>query len=800
MRFLAVLFVIAVVTSGVGVVIRPDAVSETLKSNARLLGSVQASLFSMVGIQKSCEVRGSTLASGTSKVFYRVPSVASGDTCASVEQVRSCTNGVLSGSSSYTYSSCYVDTSLKQIRENLEDFLPYVWSTTWYPWFNDTVGTDTAGRGFTLFKKHIDDIKAQGFNTVWIGGIFTWKSLQPTPGTWNAPALQAVKDHLKVLQDNNMRAIIQLNYIGPGYTPTGIDGCNWMKDPAQVAKFTEFVTALGSELAPYNYMTYYMVFTEQPTSCLIARNQFDLYEGFRLQPNGTSVAIDPSVQRTSHQEDVKEVNDMLKASIGSLPTAMPSAVRNQMYIGIHDALVSEGYTGTDGPAQKPFAFDYFSFAYYPTHGTLAAYPSDAAVGNDLAGAKTQITTILNRAKDRVEKAYPSAAILMGEFGWASWDTASNAPAFKLDSAARNVAVGAMLDWSIAQKIGFNFWAWVPRYIDTPSKDTPYENAQSIVARDANLETATPTLSTVSSMFRQKLLGEAPPPSSCSWNNASLAHGASVTAYQASSVVSGQTCVAQTRTCSDGTLSGTYTSPACTVSTAPTILTASCSTNGTKGTFSWPSAVGATSYYLNVYDSTTQKYVKGPNAVATSPLTVTTIPGNTYTSWIYVVTPAGWSAAVGAAPVTCPVPVNASCKLEGKTIAHGESTTAYQTKTVAYGKTCGAETRTCTNGTLSGTYAYSSCKVDPLTTVSSSCSSDGTKATFSWTAVPGATAYYFNVNDTTANQYVKGPNAAATSPVTITSVPGHTYTSWVYAVTASGWSPAVGAEPVVCAKP
>jgi len=58
---------------------------------------------------------------------------------------------------------------------------------------------------------------------------------------------------------------------------------------------------------------------------------------------------------------------------------------------------------------------------------------------------------------------------------------------------------------------------------------------------------------------------APANASCTFNGSIVAHGSSVTAYQSSSVPSGQTCQSQQRTCSNGTLSGTYSYPTCSVS-------------------------------------------------------------------------------------------------------------------------------------------------------------------------------------------------------------------------------------------
>ena len=52
----------------------------------------------------------------------------------------------------------------------------------------------------------------------------------------------------------------------------------------------------------------------------------------------------------------------------------------------------------------------------------------------------------------------------------------------------------------------------------------------------------------------------------------------------------------------------------------------------------------------------------------------------------------------------------SCTFDGKTIQNGSSVTAYQAATVSTGSTCVSQTRTCTNGTLSGTYTNTYCFV------------------------------------------------------------------------------------------
>lgn len=59
----------------------------------------------------------------------------------------------------------------------------------------------------------------------------------------------------------------------------------------------------------------------------------------------------------------------------------------------------------------------------------------------------------------------------------------------------------------------------------------------------------------------------------------------------------------------------------------------------------------------------------------------------------------------------PAPVAAmSCTFDRKSIASGDSVTAYSSATVAFGETCVGQTRTCDNGVLSGSNQFSSCSV------------------------------------------------------------------------------------------
>jgi hypothetical protein len=80
-----------------------------------------------------------------------------------------------------------------------------------------------------------------------------------------------------------------------------------------------------------------------------------------------------------------------------------------------------------------------------------------------------------------------------------------------------------------------------------------------------------------------------------------------------------------------------------------------------------------------------------------------------------------------------------CTFNGNTVTNGSSVTAYQSDSVPYGSSCVSQTRTCTDGSLSGTYAYASCQVSHQScTLSGVTVEHGDSHTFysSQTAPPG----------------------------------------------------------------
>lgn len=166
--------------------------------------------------------------------------------------------------------------------------------------------------------------------------------------------------------------------------------------------------------------------------------------------------------------------------------------------------------------------------------------------------------------------------------------------------------------------------------------------------------------------------QTPPTCGLPWGG-SIAHGSSVTAYADSWVAYGGSCYSQTRTCSYGSLSGSYTNSGCTVQPG-----ASCS-------LPWGGSIGdGGSVYA--YGSSSVPY-----------------GGSCSGQWR---TCYNGSLSGSYSSSSCSVQAAASCSLPwGGAVAHGGSVTAYATSS---GSTCTSETRSCNNGSLSGSYSYGSC--------------------------------------------------------------------------------------------
>ncbi len=166
------------------------------------------------------------------------------------------------------------------------------------------------------------------------------------------------------------------------------------------------------------------------------------------------------------------------------------------------------------------------------------------------------------------------------------------------------------------------------------------------------------------------------PQACSFNGMTIPHGQNITAYQNSTVPFGSNCVAQTRSCVDGALSGAYNYASC-VPDAP----ASCLFNGSTITH-------------------------GDKVIAYKK---TTVPfGNSCETEERLCENGSLSGS--AQYGSCTVGEPASCLFNGQTLAHGAVKKAFKTSSVPFGSSCESEDRSCSDGALSGSFEYGSCSV------------------------------------------------------------------------------------------
>ncbi|MDB5237758.1 MAG: hypothetical protein JWM46_28 [Candidatus Kaiserbacteria bacterium] len=238
-------------------------------------------------------------------------------------------------------------------------------------------------------------------------------------------------------------------------------------------------------------------------------------------------------------------------------------------------------------------------------------------------------------------------------------------------------------------------------------------------------------------------------SSCAFNGGTIPQGASVTAYQYSSVATGQSCASQSRTCSAGTLSGTYQYSSCTIGVAQ-----SCTLNGTTV------ASGASQSFYSA------------QSVASGLLCSSVSQSRTCTNGVL-------SGDQSYQYSSCVVGQPTSCVFNGSAIISGGTVTAYQAASVAAGQTCVSQTRSCSNGTLSGSYQYASCTVaassGPVSVALTVNDKEGATTlasggayTVKWSSTNAisCSASTYSVNGGTAVPWTITPNISVTYPTTL----------------------------------
>ncbi len=230
-----------------------------------------------------------------------------------------------------------------------------------------------------------------------------------------------------------------------------------------------------------------------------------------------------------------------------------------------------------------------------------------------------------------------------------------------------------------------------------------------------------------------------PPCSLPWGG-TLSSGQGVTAYSASAPPLGQSCstIAQTRTCTSGTLSGSNTHQSC-AEQACSLPWGETLGSGVSVT-AYSAATPPSGQPCTAIDETrtcTNGVLSGSYAQRTCTAQACSLPwggtinsGQSATAYSASAAPVGQLCSAIQQTRTCSNGVlsgsyvhnsctaSQACALPwGGSIAHGGTATAYQSSG-GCGGTCTSQVRTCTNGSLSGAYGVQSCS-----TACSSCTAN-----------------------------------------------------------------------------
>jgi hypothetical protein len=167
------------------------------------------------------------------------------------------------------------------------------------------------------------------------------------------------------------------------------------------------------------------------------------------------------------------------------------------------------------------------------------------------------------------------------------------------------------------------------------------------------------------------------PSTCNFEGITVAHGGSVKAYLTAQPAKGVTCNSESRVCNNGTLSGANPARTCT----------------------------ETSFSDCKFGSVTVAHGQAVAAYP-SPTDPATCRSESRTC------SDGVLSGSNVYP-TCRVTPELSCTFAGKIVASRTSVVAFKSENPPSGTACEQQTRTCNNGTLSGTYTAASCQDDPF---------------------------------------------------------------------------------------
>ncbi len=261
-----------------------------------------------------------------------------------------------------------------------------------------------------MLKDSIPAIRKAGFNTIWI--VNPWVSYDPqplkTPRVFEESRFEHLRQVLGLLRENDMKAILGLNYLGKGWCPEGVEPGSWVADPRMYQAFESYVEEFLRRIEDFNDTAYVLFFTEG------------------TEPEG----IDPYADAERHASKLRE-------TLGSLPSRLDPSLRGKFSIGYHDySIVNLGWGNGASPTPLPTPYDFVSMVYYGFEGA----------------SDEEIRSEFDVRIGRFRATFPNTPLIVGEMGASLCQHGE-------ENQARVIL--AKVSHALDCGLGFNLWHWRP---------------------------------------------------------------------------------------------------------------------------------------------------------------------------------------------------------------------------------------------------------------------------------------------------------------------------------------------------
>jgi len=270
--------------------------------------------------------------------------------------------------------------------------------------------------GYRL-QEALPEIKKTGFNTVWL--VNAWKVLDPkplaNPPEYDEKEFAALISALELLKQNNMKAVIGLNYLAKNWAPEGIDYCSWTTNLDMYQAFEAYVNEFLTRIEAYSDMVYILLFVEGSEPC-----------NLRLR------------------EDAKQIAAVIRPTIGSLPQRLNPELRNKFKIGLHDhILLTHNWSVGESPVQMPLTYDFYSMVFYGLEERT----------------NQEIVGVFDASTGYVRAMLPFTPVFTGEFGVSYCNFTNQYISTQSTNENQARVLEAGVTDLLSKSIGFNIWQW-----------------------------------------------------------------------------------------------------------------------------------------------------------------------------------------------------------------------------------------------------------------------------------------------------------------------------------------------------